>query len=83
MSDDLVDSLTKQLADDVHINNNNNSNNDNDNDDNKNESSSLKDDDDDDTSIEGIEFVDYMDESQLEYVMDLVGRDLSEPYSST
>ena len=41
------------------------------------------DDDDDDESIEGIEFVDYKDESQLEYVMDLVGRDLSEPYSST
>lgn len=32
--------------------------------------------------IEGIEFVDYADESQLEHVMDLVSRDLSEPYSS-
>ncbi|CAB9505871.1 alpha-acetyltransferase 30 [Seminavis robusta] len=31
--------------------------------------------------IDGIEFVNYTDESQLEYVMDLVGRDLSEPYS--
>jgi len=33
--------------------------------------------------IPGIRFVDYVDESQLEYVMSLVGRDLSEPYSST
>jgi hypothetical protein len=32
--------------------------------------------------IEGIEFVDYANESQLEHVMDLVSRDLSEPYSS-
>lgn len=39
--------------------------------------------DDDNDSIEGIEFVDYVDESQLESVMELVGRDLSEPYSST
>mmetsp|Transcript_10853 Transcript_10853/g.17983 ORF Transcript_10853/g.17983 Transcript_10853/m.17983 type:complete len:237 (+) Transcript_10853:121-831(+) len=31
--------------------------------------------------IEGIMFVDYKDESQLESVMSLVGRDLSEPYS--
>jgi len=30
----------------------------------------------------GIRFVDYEDESQLDYVMSLVGRDLSEPYSS-
>ena len=36
----------------------------------------------DEEEIEGIEFVDYTDESQLEYVMDLVSRDLSEPYSS-
>ena len=33
-------------------------------------------------SIPGIRFVDYRDESQLDYVMNLVGRDLSEPYSS-
>ena len=33
--------------------------------------------------IPGIRFVDYPDESQLEAVMNLVGRDLSEPYSST
>ena len=38
--------------------------------------------DDEEEEIDGIEFVDYNDESQLEYVMDLVGRDLSEPYSS-
>ena len=31
--------------------------------------------------IEGIEFVNYEDESRLESVMRLVGRDLSEPYS--
>jgi hypothetical protein len=31
---------------------------------------------------EGIRFVDYKDESQLEHVMALVGKDLSEPYSS-
>lgn len=35
-----------------------------------------------DDEIEGIRFVDYTDESQLERVMSLVGRDLSEPYSS-
>ena len=35
-----------------------------------------------DDEIEGIRFVDYKDESQLERVMSLVGRDLSEPYSS-
>lgn len=29
-----------------------------------------------------ISFVDYQDESQLDAVMALVGRDLSEPYSS-
>ena len=33
----------------------------------------------DDSSIS---FVDYQDESQLDAVMALVGRDLSEPYSS-
>jgi len=33
-------------------------------------------------SIQGIRLVDYQDESQLEHVMSLVGRDLSEPYSS-
>jgi hypothetical protein len=33
--------------------------------------------------IEGIRFVDYVNESQLDHVMSLVGRDLSEPYSST
>jgi hypothetical protein len=38
--------------------------------------------DDGDDEIEGIEFVNYEDESQLESVMELVGRDLSEPYSS-
>uniref|UniRef100_A0A7S1Z674 N-acetyltransferase domain-containing protein n=1 Tax=Trieres chinensis TaxID=1514140 RepID=A0A7S1Z674_TRICV len=32
-------------------------------------------------AIPGIRFVDYRDESQLEAVMRLVGRDLSEPYS--
>jgi hypothetical protein len=32
-------------------------------------------------SIDGIEFVDYVDERQLEDVMRLVGQDLSEPYS--
>jgi hypothetical protein len=36
-----------------------------------------------DEEIAGIRFVDYVDESQLEHVMSLVGRDLSEPYSST
>lgn len=36
---------------------------------------------DDDSEIENITFVDYMDESQLDSVMSLVGRDLSEPYS--
>ncbi len=30
---------------------------------------------------DGIEFVDYVDERQLEDVMRLVGQDLSEPYS--
>ena len=34
-------------------------------------------------AIEGIEFIDYRDESQIDSVMSLVGRDLSEPYSST
>jgi hypothetical protein len=38
-------------------------------------------DNDDYTTIEGIRFVDYVDESQLHHVMNLVGRDLSEPYS--
>ena len=32
--------------------------------------------------IPGIRFVDYQDEAQLHHVMSLVGRDLSEPYSS-
>lgn len=32
--------------------------------------------------INGIRFVNYVDESQLDHVMSLVGRDLSEPYSS-
>lgn len=35
-----------------------------------------------DKEIDGIKFVDYEDESQLDDVMSLVGRDLSEPYSS-
>jgi len=35
----------------------------------------------DDREIDGIVFIDYHDESQLESVMSLVGRDLSEPYS--
>lgn len=42
-----------------------------------------EDDDEDDEHIEGITFVDYRDESQLDSVMALVGQDLSEPYSST
>jgi hypothetical protein len=33
-------------------------------------------------NVPGIRFVDYPDESQLDAVMNLVGRDLSEPYSS-
>ena len=33
------------------------------------------------SNIPGIRFVNYQDESQLSEVMDLVGRDLSEPYS--
>jgi len=32
-------------------------------------------------AIEGIEFVNYVDEEQLDDVMRLVGQDLSEPYS--
>jgi hypothetical protein len=36
----------------------------------------------DSPDIPGIKFVNYRDESQLDYVMNLVGRDLSEPYSS-
>ncbi len=36
----------------------------------------------DETKIEGIEFVNYRDESDLASVMRLVGKDLSEPYSS-
>lgn len=36
----------------------------------------------DDDAPAGIRFVDYVDESQLDNVMSLVGRDLSEPYSS-
>jgi hypothetical protein len=35
----------------------------------------------DDERIPGIKFVNYRDESQLESVMRLVGKDLSEPYS--
>jgi hypothetical protein len=35
-----------------------------------------------DEVIDGISFVDYRDESQLNDVMRLVGADLSEPYSS-
>lgn len=34
-------------------------------------------------TIEGIEFIDYRDESQIDSVMSLVENDLSEPYSST
>ena len=37
---------------------------------------------DDETKIEGIDFVNYRDESDLASVMRLVGKDLSEPYSS-
>jgi hypothetical protein len=48
-----------------------------------NERDEEEDDDDDDEQIEGITFVDYRDESQLDSVMALVGQDLSEPYSST
>ena len=33
-------------------------------------------------SVEGIDLIDYVDESQLDDVMRLVGQDLSEPYSS-
>ena len=36
---------------------------------------------DEDMIIPGIEFVNYRDESQLESIVRLVGRDLSEPYS--
>ena len=36
-----------------------------------------------DYNLDDIEFVDYVDESQLEHVMKLVLQDLSEPYSST
>lgn len=46
-----------------------------------NNNSSFDDDGDGDEKIEGIRFEDYRDESQLEHVMSLVGRDLSEPYS--
>lgn len=35
----------------------------------------------DDEKIPGIKFVNYKDESQLDSVMRLVGKDLSEPYS--
>lgn len=37
---------------------------------------------DEDMIIPGIKFVNYKDESQMDSVMKLVGRDLSEPYSS-
>ena len=33
------------------------------------------------SEIPGVRFVDYKDESQLHFVSELVGRDLSEPYS--
>lgn len=33
-------------------------------------------------SVKGIDLINYVDESQLEDVMRLVGQDLSEPYSS-
>ena len=33
-------------------------------------------------SVDGIDLINYVDESQLEDVMRLVGQDLSEPYSS-
>lgn len=33
-------------------------------------------------SVKGIDLIDYVDESQLNDVMRLVGQDLSEPYSS-
>ena len=36
---------------------------------------------DDDMIIPGIKFINYRDESQIDSVMKLVGRDLSEPYS--
>ncbi|GFH60036.1 N-alpha-acetyltransferase 30 [Chaetoceros tenuissimus] len=36
---------------------------------------------DEDMIIQGIKFVNYKDESQIDIVMKLVGRDLSEPYS--
>jgi hypothetical protein len=42
----------------------------------------VADDEDGKSDIPGIHFVDYKDESQLDHVMELVGRDLSEPYSS-
>jgi len=35
-----------------------------------------------DEKISDMKFTNYKDESQLDYVMTLVGRDLSEPYSS-
>lgn len=49
----------------------------------KNCTENNDDNDDDYDEVEGIRFVNYVDESQLDYVMSLVGRDLSEPYSST
>lgn len=33
-------------------------------------------------TVDGIDLIDYVDESQLNDVMRLVGQDLSEPYSS-
>jgi hypothetical protein len=33
-------------------------------------------------TVEGIDLINYQDESQLDDVMRLVGQDLSEPYSS-
>lgn len=44
--------------------------------------SSTKEDEEDIMRINGIEFVNYTDESQLDEIMRLVGTDLSEPYSS-
>ena len=65
-------------------NNNNNNNNDNNNNNTKHNidySQLFGDEDQEDVVIPGIEFVNYYNESQLESVMKLVGKDLSEPYS--
>jgi hypothetical protein len=42
----------------------------------------LEEEDDGCLQVEGIKFMNYTDESQLGDIMRLVGRDLSEPYSS-